>query len=166
VVAAVSSTEKLAIAREAGADDGLVYPTGTLDQAAQKALANEFKALCAPHGPNVIYDPVGGGYSEPALRAIAWEGRYLVVGFPAGIAKIPLNLPLLKGCDIRGIFWGSAIERDPDAHRQATGELLDLYRGGAIKPRIHARFPLAQAGEALALLASRQSAGKIVVVVE
>lgn len=166
VIAAVSSSEKLTIARQAGADDGLVYPSGALDHAAQKALSGQFKAACGPDGPHVIYDPVGGDYSEPALRSIAWEGRYLVVGFPAGIARLPLNLPLLKGCDIRGIFWGSAIERDPERHRSATSELLDLYARGLIKPRIHARYPMERAGEALTMLASRQSAGKVVVVVD
>ncbi|HEV7416100.1 MAG TPA: NADPH:quinone oxidoreductase family protein [Tianweitania sediminis] len=163
VIAAVSSQEKLEIAKAAGADDGLVYPQGALDSAAQKALATEFKAICGSEGPNVIYDPVGGDYSEPALRSIAWKGRYLVVGFPAGIAKLPLNLPLLKGCDVKGIFWGAAIDREPAAHRNATAELLELYTSGKIKPHIHARYPLAQAADALKMLASRQTAGKVVI---
>lgn len=166
VIAAVSSAEKLDIARQAGAADGLVYAAGPLDPPAQKALAARFKEVCGSSGPDVIYDPVGGDYSEPALRSIAWEGRYLVVGFPAGIAKLALNLPLLKGCNVLGVFWGSAIERNPDRHAQAVEELFALYRKGAIKPRIHARFPLTRAADALKALASRSAVGKVVVTVE
>ena len=113
----------------------------------------------------MIYDPVGGDYAEPALRAIAWGGRYLVVGFPAGIPKTPLNLPLLKSCDIRGIFWGSLIEHDPPRHRALLQELLALYARGAIRPRVSERFPLARGAEALKRLASRESTGKVVVTV-
>ena len=163
VYAAVSSEEKLAIARSAGATDGIVYPRNPLDGAAQKALAGQFKKLCGPHGPNVIYDPVGGDYSEPALRSIAWEGRYLVVGFPAGIAKLPLNLPLLKGCDVQGVFYGSAVDRDPAAFRQGVQELFDFYATGAIHPHIHATYPMDKAAEALKALAGRGTAGKVVV---
>jgi NADPH2:quinone reductase len=166
VIAAASSRKKLDLALAAGAHDGIVYPAGPLDRDAQKALADAFKSACGADGPHVIYDPVGGDYSEPALRSIAWEGRYLVVGFPAGIARLPLNLPLLKGCDIRGIFWGAAIKRDPRRHREATAELMRLYGAGSVKPRIHGRFPLARAAEALEVLASRGAAGKVVITVE
>ena len=163
VYAAVSSEEKLAIARSAGATDGIVYPRNPLDGAAQKALAGQFKQLCGPHGPNVIYDPVGGDYSEPALRSIAREGRYLVVGFPAGIAKLPLNLPLLKGCDVQGVFYGSAVDRDPAAFRRGVQDLFDFYATGAIHPHIHATYSMDQAAEALKALAGRGTAGKVVV---
>lgn len=166
VVGAVSSQEKAEIASAAGADATVIYPHGPLSRDQQKQLSAEFKSACAPHGAAVIYDPVGGDYSEPALRAIAWEGRYLVVGFPAGIPSLPLNLPLLKSCDIRGVFWGAAIERDLEGHRRAVAELLELYSTGRIKPRIHARFDLSQAGSALEMLASRGVAGKVVVTID
>ena len=166
VVAAASSEAKLEVARAAGADETVLYPSQAPDREGQKALATAFKAACGKDGASVVYDPVGGGYAEPALRAIAWEGRYLVVGFPAGIPSIPLNLPLLKSCDICGVFWGAAVERDPEWHQQAVRELVELYRGGRIKPLIHARFGFDQAGEALAMLATRGVAGKVVVTVD
>src|SRR5690606_24201583 len=100
VIAAVSSEDKAAAARKAGADEAIIYPRGPFDKDGQKALTGQFKAAVGPNGADVIYDPVGGDYAEPALRAIAWEGRYLVVGFPAGIPKLPLNLTLLKSCDV------------------------------------------------------------------
>ena len=165
VLAAVSSEEKLEAAREAGADDGLIYPSGPLDAAAQKELAARFKALCGKEGADVVYDPIGGDYAEAALRAIAWEGRYLVIGFPAGIPRLPLNLPLLKGCDICGVFWGSAIERDPERHRQAVAGLFELYGRGAIRPRIDGVYPLEDAATALKALAARQVRGKAVLTV-
>ena len=99
------------------------------------------------------------------MRAIAWEGRYLVVGFPAGIPSIPLNLALLKSCDIRGVFWGAAIERDPERHSKAVTELFDYYRRGSIKPHIYKRFAFDETAEALKTLASRKAVGKIVVTV-
>ena len=113
VIAAASSEEKVALAKKHGADDGVVYPAGPFDKAGSKALADLFKKACGETGANVIYDPVGGDYSEAALRAIAWEGRFLVVGFPAGIAKLPLNLTLLKSCQVVGVFWGAFTRRDP-----------------------------------------------------
>ena len=99
-------------------------------------------------------------------RAIAWEGRYLVVGFPGGIPSIPLNLPLLKSCDICGVFWGAAIERNPDGHHRAVDGLIDLYRRGSIRPRIHSRFAFEDAADAIAFLATRGVTGKIVVTVK
>jgi NADPH2:quinone reductase len=165
VVAAVSSDAKLALARERGADSGVVYPPGPFDKAGAKTLADLFKSACGPDGANVIYDPVGGSYAEAALRSIAWEGRFLVVGFPAGIPQIPLNLVLLKSCDIVGVFWGAFSRRDPKASEANTRELFALYAQGAIKPQISEHFPLARAGEAIARLASRTAMGKIVVTV-
>jgi len=165
VVAAVSSQEKLDVAMRSGADAGLVYPRGEIDRDGQRALSTAFKDACVPSGADVIYDAVGGDYAEPALRSIAWKGRYLVVGFPSGIPKLPLNLPLLKGCDVLGVFWGAAVERDPARHRAAVGELFELYRQGRIRPNISQWFPLARAGEAIAALASRQTTGKVVVTV-
>jgi NADPH2:quinone reductase len=166
VVAAASSEAKLAVARAAGADETVLYPAQAPDRDGQRALAAAFKAACGADGASVIYDPVGGSYAEPALRAIAWEGRYLVVGFPAGIPSIPLNLPLLKSCDIRGVFWGAAIERDPEGHQKAVRELVELYRAGRIKPLIHARFGFGEASEAIAMLATRGVAGKVVVTMD
>jgi NADPH2:quinone reductase len=108
---------------------------------------------------------VGGDYSEPALRSIGWEGRYLVVGFPAGIPALPLNLALLKGCDIRGVFWGAAIERDQVRHAQAVVELLAMYASGKIRPSIYRVFEHTEVAQALKLLASRLVQGKVVVTI-
>lgn len=160
VIAAVSSEAKAAVAREYGADQTLIYPTGTIDP---KALAAQFKDACGPRGADVIYDPVGGDYAEPALRTAAWKGRYLVIGFPAGIPKIPLNLPLLKGCDIRGVFWGAAKVNEPVQDAANLQTLLELYRAGKIHPKISQRFSLPQGGEALKKLLQREAIGKIVV---
>jgi NADPH:quinone reductase len=166
VVAAASSDEKVAMAKEWGADAGLVYPSGPFDKEGAKKLADLFKAACGKGGADVIFDAIGGDYSEAALRAIAWEGRFLVIGFPAGIAKIPLNLALLKGCDIAGVFWGDFIRRDPQRHARHVAELLALYERGAIRPRVSKHFPLAQSGEAIAWLAGRKAVGKVVVMME
>ena len=165
VIAAASSEEKVALAKSCGADEGIVYPSGPFDRDGQKALSELFKQACGPGGPDVIYDGVGGDYAEAALRCMAWEGRFLVIGFPAGIPRIPLNLALLKGCDIVGVFWGAAVSREPAAHQRNVKELLDLYAAGKIKPHVSERFPLARAGEAIALLASRKAMGKVVVTV-
>ena len=166
VVAAVSSAEKGAVAREHGADEVVIYPTAPLDKDQSKALAEAFKSACAPDGANVVYDVVGGDYSEPALRSIAWEGRFCVVGFPAGIARLPLNLTLLKSCDVCGVFWGAFAARDPQANAAHIATLFDLLRAGKINPRISAVFPLARGGEAIALLAQRKAIGKVVVTMD
>lgn len=163
VIAAASSDEKAALAKKHGADESIVYASGPFDRDGIKALAEQFKTVCGPNGADVIYDPVGGDYSEASLRAIAWEGRFLVVGFPAGIPKLPLNLPLLKSCQIVGVFWGAFARRDPKANAANLGELLDLYADGKIKPVILERMPLARAGEAIAALRARKALGKIVV---
>ena len=165
VIAAVSSEDKLVFARELGADDGLVYPTGELDRAAQKALAEDFKRLSDGEGFDVVYDAVGGSYAEPALRALGWEGRYLVVGFPAGIPSIPLNLALLKSIQIMGVFWGAHVAREPKAHAENVAELMRLHAEGRIRPRISRTWPLDQAGEAIAALGDRKAVGKLVVTV-
>jgi NADPH2:quinone reductase len=163
VIAAVSSAEKLAFAKAHGADDGIVYPRGPFDKAGTKALADLFKGACGADGANVIYDPVGGDYAEAALRAIAWEGRFLVVGFPAGIPKLPLNLTLLKSCQVVGVFWGAFTRREPAENAANIRALLGLYAKGAIRPQISARYPLAEAGTAIAQLAARAVMGKIIV---
>lgn len=166
VVAAVSSPEKAEAAKAAGADDTLVYPRGPFDKDQSKALARQFKDAVGGDGADVIYDPVGGDYSEPALRAIAWEGRYLVVGFPAGIPRLPLNLPLLKSCDICGVFWGGFVRRDPIAHAAHIETLLRLWQEGRIAPRVSRIWPLAQGGQAIAHMAARQAVGKLVVTMD
>jgi NADPH:quinone reductase len=166
VIAAASSHEKLAFAKAHGATDGVVYPPGPFDKQGARALADLFKAACGDVGAHVVYDPVGGDYSEAALRAIAWEGRFLVVGFPAGIARLPLNLTLLKSCQVIGVFWGEFARRDPERNGDNMGKLLALYTGGAIRPVISERYSLPRAGEAIARLAARKAMGKIVVVME
>ena len=163
VIAAVSSEDKAAAARAAGADEAIVYPRGSFDKEASKALAEQFKAAVGKGGADVIYDPVGGDYAEPALRAIAWEGRYLVVGFPAGIPKLPLNLTLLKSCDVCGVFWGAFAARDPKANAAHVADLFRLWDEGKINPLISATYPLDRAGEAIAALGNRQAIGKLVV---
>jgi NADPH2:quinone reductase len=166
VIAAASSQEKVEMARTCGADEGFVYPSGPFDKDGAKKLAELFKSACGKDGADVIYDAIGGDYAEAALRAIAWEGRFLVIGFPAGIPRIPLNLALLKGCEIDGVFWGDFTRRDPKASAQNNAELLALYQKGAIKPRVSKRFPLAQAGEAIAWLTGRHALGKVVVTMD
>jgi len=163
VIAAVSSEEKAAAARGAGADEAIVYPRGPFDKDGQKALAKLFKDAVGPDGADVIYDPVGGDYAEAALRAIAWEGRYLVVGFPAGIPKLPLNLTLLKSCDVCGVFWGAFAARDPKANAGHVVELFRLWDEGKIRPHVSATYPLERGGEAIAAMAARQVIGKLVV---
>jgi len=158
VVAAASSEAKAQVARDHGADLAIVYPREPSDP---KALAALFKQACGANGADVIYDPVGGDYAEAALRAIAWGGRYLVVGFPAGIPRIPLNLPLLKSCDIRGVIWGASVARHPQRNAQNLREIVALYERGAIHPLVSERFPLERGGEAIARLASRAATGKV-----
>jgi NADPH2:quinone reductase len=131
-----------------------------------KALAEQFKAACGPNGANIVYDIVGGDYSEPAVRAIAWEGKFLVVGFPAGIAKLPLNLTLLKSCDVCGVFWGAFTVREPKKNAAHIAELFELLKAGKIAPRVSARFPLAEGGKAIAMLENRQAVGKVVVTMD
>lgn len=164
VIAAVSSEEKAAFCREHGADDTVVYPAGPFDKEGRRALSEQFKAACGKTGAHVVYDAVGGDYAEAALRAIAWEGRFLVVGFPAGIPSIPLNLALLKGCQIVGVFWGAWAARDPAAFAASVAELMGLYTEGKVKPTVSATYPLERAGEAIRELAARRAQGKLVVV--
>ncbi len=166
VVAAVSSEEKGEIARKVGADEVVIYPRDEMDKAASKELANAFKTACGPDGANIIYDIVGGQYSEPALRAIAWEGRFLVVGFTAGIAKMPLNLTLLKACEIVGVFMGAYAAREPAKYREHVAELFELLKEGKIDPLVSEAFPLERASEAIAKLEKREAVGKLVVTMD
>jgi NADPH2:quinone reductase len=167
VIAAASTQEKVDFCKQHGADEGVVYGRGPFDRDGQKQLAQTFKDAVGANGVDVIYDAVGGDYAEPALRSIAWEGKYLVVGFAAGdIPKIPLNLTLLKGCQIMGVFWGSWVSRNPERHQVGVAELLKMYSDGKIKPFVSERFPLARAAEAIKHLASRKAMGKVVVMVD
>lgn len=163
VVGAVSSEEKAAVVRSAGADDVIVYGRAPFSKDESKALADAFKAKGGKDGFNLVYDAVGGDYAEPALRAIAWEGRYLVIGFPAGIPKLPLNLTLLKSCDVCGVFWGAFAAREPVKNRENIGRLFDLWAQGRIAPRVTEVFPFARGGDAIARMAARGAIGKLVV---
>lgn len=161
VIAAVSSEEKAAFCKQIGADETLIYPR-EMNRDKQKELSKQIKTLSGKDGVDVVYDGVGGAYAEPVLRAMAWEGRYLVVGFPAGIPEIPLNLPLLKGCDIRGVFWGASVFRDPKGHAQNMAELQALYASGKIKPQICAVLPMTDAAKALEMMQDRRVLGKVI----
>jgi NADPH:quinone reductase-like Zn-dependent oxidoreductase len=163
VVAAVSSEAKAEAARDAGADETVVYPAQALDP---KLLSQLFKGAVGPSGADVVLDPVGGDYSEAALRSIAWEGRFLVVGFPAGIAKLPLNLTLLKSCDVCGVFWGEFVARDPQRNAEHVEQLFRWWREGKIAPKISATYPLSRGGEAIARLRDREAIGKLVVTMD
>ena len=164
VVAAVSSEEKAEVARKAGADETVIYGRPPFDKDQSKALAQSFKDAVGPNGADIVYDIVGGDYSEPALRAIAWEGRFLVIGFPAGIARMPINLTLLKSCDIRGVFWGAFTAREPQKNAEHIAELFDLWKAGKINPLISETYPIERAHEAIAKLENRGAVGKLVVV--
>lgn len=155
VIACASSDDKLDFARYHGADAAVNY--------ARTDLRNALKELGGEHGIDVIYDPVGGVYAEAALRSIAWGGRFLVVGFAAGeIPKLPLNLALLKGCDIRGVFWGSWTERKPAEHHANMADIVRFAAARKISAHIHATYPLAEAARALSDIVARRVMGKAV----
>jgi NADPH:quinone reductase-like Zn-dependent oxidoreductase len=163
VIAAVSTEEKAQAAREAGADEAVIYPSGALEP---RALSQLFKDAVAPDGADVILDPVGGDYAEAALRSIGWEGRFLVVGFPAGIPKLPLNLTLLKSCDVCGVFWGAFAARDPKRNAAHVEQLFRWWADGKIAPRVSATYALERGGEAIAALRDRKAIGKLVVTLD
>ncbi|MGD9815499.1 MAG: NADPH:quinone oxidoreductase family protein [Hyphomonadaceae bacterium] len=165
VVGAVSSEEKAAFAKQCGAESTVVYPPGAFAKEQSKALAESFKQATGG-GADVVYDAVGGDYCEPALRAMNWNGRYLVIGFPAGIPTPPLNLTLLKSSSIVGVFWGASVAREPELHKGNVRDLFKLYGEGKIKPRISARYPLKDGGKAIRALMDRTATGKLVVVME
>jgi NADPH2:quinone reductase len=166
VIAAVSTPEKAAFAKSCGADETVIYPEKLSedDKAGVKALGEAFKQS-GGGGVDVVYDAVGGAYAEPALRAMNWDGRFLVIGFPAGIPKVPLNLTLLKSCQIVGVFWGAFTAREPQAHEANVADLYRLYAEGKIRPRISGRYPLERGAEAIRHLADRKAQGKVVVTV-
>lgn len=155
VIACASSEEKLAFARSLGADLTVDY--------SKEPLKERLKELTHGKGLDVVYDPVGGDYSEQALRATGWEGRFLVIGFAAGgIPKIPLNIIMLKGVDVLGVFWGAAIEHDPKGHRKNMAQLLEWVEVGQLKPHIHAVYPLEEIAVALDEIAARKVRGKVI----
>jgi len=155
VIAAASSDAKLEVCKANGADEVINY--------AGEDLRARVKAITQGRGVDVVYDPVGGPYSEPALRDMAWNGRYLVVGFAAGdIPKIPLNLALLKGCSIVGVFWGAFTRNEPERNRRNNEELMQMYLQGKVEPHIHATYPLDRAAEALNEVMNKRVSGKVV----
>ncbi|MEL6781174.1 MAG: NADPH:quinone oxidoreductase family protein [Pseudomonadota bacterium] len=162
VIAGCSSQEKVDLCLEKGADKGLVYPRGPLDRAQQKELSNEIKTL-GGGGVDVVYDGVGGDYAEPSVRAMNWDGRFLVVGFPAGIPKLPLNLTLLKSCNVVGVFWGAFVAQFPKENAANVADLFRLYSEGKIKPHVSNAYPLDQAPAAITELMERRAKGKVVV---
>jgi NADPH:quinone reductase len=157
VIAAASSPEKLAAARNLGADHLIDY--------SREDLRARLKEIVGAKGVDVVYDPVGGSYTEPALRSVGWEGRYIIIGFAAGeIPRIPMNLPLLKGSSIVGVFWGDFLRRDPKRAAAQLAQLIAWLEEGRIHPAIHARYPLSDAVLALESVAERKAVGKVVVV--
>ena len=155
VIACASSADKLQVCRQHGADDLINYAT--------EDLREKIKELTGGKGVDVVYDPVGGPYTEPALRSTGWRGRLLVVGFAAGdIPKIPLNLPLLKGSSVVGVFWGDFARREPKAFAASIVQLGAWFREGKLKPHVSRTFALEQAVEALQLMAARKVTGKVV----
>jgi len=156
VIACASSDDKLEFCRERGADEVVNY--------SKEDLKDRLKELTGGNGVDVVYDPVGGDYAEAALRATAWKGRFLVIGFASGtIPKIPLNLALLKGLDIVGVFWGAFTAREPEAQADNVRVLLDWVASGALKPHIHAEYPLDKVADALEELSGRRAKGKVLI---
>ena len=157
VIAAASTDEKLAVCRDHGADDTINYST--------EDLRERIKALTGGQGPDVIYDPVGGIYAEPAFRSIGWRGRYLVVGFANGeIPKLPLNLALLKGASLVGVFWGEFVRREPRANQANMAQMMGWMKEGKIRPHISGRYSLQQVPQALKDMEARKVTGKVVIV--
>ncbi len=155
VIACASSDDKLAFARRHGASETVNY--------AAENLRDGLKRLAGERGVDVVYDPVGGAQAEPALRSLAWEGRFLVIGFAAGeIPKLPLNLVLLKSCDVRGVYWGAWLAREPQAHRANMADLLAWCAAGRLSAHVHAAYPLERGADALKALSDRRVMGKLV----
>ena len=164
VIAAASTQDKVDMCMTHGADEAFIYPSGNLDRDQQKQLSNKIKELTGGMGANVVYDPVGDSYSEPCLRATAWEGRYLVIGFAAGeIPKIPLNITLLKGCQIVGVFWGAWVGMHPDENNKNFDDLFKLHAEGKINPEVSQKYALENSADAFFHLANRKAKGKVII---
>jgi NADPH2:quinone reductase len=158
VIAAASSPEKLALARTMGAD-------ATIDYTAQDLKA-EVKALTGGRGVDIVYDPVGDRFAEPAFRSLAWQGRYLVIGFAGGaIPSLPLNLPLIKGASIVGVFWGAFTQNEPQAHAENMAELMRWFRNGQLRPHVSHRFALADGAQAIRWMMDRKAMGKVILTI-
>jgi NADPH2:quinone reductase len=156
VIAAASSGDKLAVCRTHGADETIDY--------LREDLRERLRQIAGERGVDVVYDPVGGALAEPALRSTGWRGRYLVIGFASGeIPRLPINLPLLKGSSIVGVYWGEWMRREPEHARGEMGELLGWLRDGRVKPHVSGRYPLARTAEALVAMTQRSVTGKIVI---
>jgi len=165
VVVAASTKDKVDYAMSRGATNGIVYPATLDDSAAQRELAQAFKDLVGAEGADVVFDPVGGPYSEPALRSLKPGGRHLVVGFPAGIPRLPLNLVLLKRCKVLGVDWRGFVLSDPAGNERNIESLFALWREGSIRPDVSASYSFAEAPAAIKRVEERQALGKIVVTV-
>jgi NADPH2:quinone reductase len=165
IIAAASTEEKLELCSQQGADSTVLYPRDNMDTDSQKEFSNALKRLTEKKGVDVVFDPVGGAYSEPALRAIAWKGRYLVIGFTSSIPSIPLNLALLKGCQIVGVFWGNFCMREPMVNAANFQELFGMFEAGKIKPFVVETFPLEKTATAIEMLANREALGKIAITI-
>ncbi len=164
VIAAASTQEKIDLCIKHGADEGFIYPSGNLDRDQQKELSSKIKELTGGIGVNVVYDPIGDAYSEPCIRATAWDGRYLVIGFAAGeIPKIPINLALLKGMKIVGVFWGAWVGMFPEENKKNFQELFELHSQGKINPEVSDSFLLEDGASAIALLKDRKAKGKVII---
>ena len=165
VVAGVSTEEKAKVCREYGADEVVVYGLGPADKDAAKALSAELKSKSIKGGYDIIYDPIGDCYAEPAFRSIGWKGKYLVVGFAAGqIPKLPINLTLLKGASVVGVFWGAFTGREFEENQKNIKDINSMLIAGKIKPLISKKIPMEQAKEAINLIGSRGVVGKVVLV--
>jgi NADPH2:quinone reductase len=157
VIAAASTEEKLAVCREHGADETINYETEDLREGIKRTTGGK--------GPDIIYDPVGGKYAEPAFRSIGWRGRYLVIGFANGqIPALPLNLMLLKGASVVGVFWGDYTRREPQANAKDVKDMMALLAQGKLRPHISARYRLDQVPQALNDMAARKVTGKVLIV--
>ena len=164
VIAAASTDDKINLCKQHGADEGFIYPSGELNKDQQKELSSKIKELTDGAGANVVYDPIGGAYSEPCIRATAWDGRYLVIGFAAGqIPKIPTNLALLKGMKIIGVFWGAWVGMCPEENKKNFEKLFQLHSEGKINPEVSDCFSLDNGARAIAHLKDRKAKGKVII---
>jgi NADPH:quinone reductase len=161
VTAAVSSAERLLLAKRYGANDGFVYPRGPFDETSRRRLSEVFKATGAAF--DIVFDAAGGDYTEAALRATQRNGRLLIIGFPAGVARIPMNLPLLKQCQIVGVFYGAFSDAEPERDRENVDALLQLYASKKISPLVSETYTLEHAADALSHMSNRRSTGRLVV---
>ena len=163
VIAAASEDEKLQLCKEAGADETILYSKDLSSNEDQRKFSSQIKEMTNGNGVDVTFDPVGGHYAEPALRAMAWKGRYLVIGFTSSIPKIPLNLALLKGCQIVGVFWGSFCIREAMLNAQNFNDLFEMHAKKMIQPKVEKVYSLDETIAAIESLANREAKGKVAI---